>query len=528
MQGRYIASMIGLALVDLGFTGAYVAVAGQRDEILEALATSLVMLVIVNGAGAWILFRPIARVLRPDAPTATEDQIAAAARRLRLLPRFSAGWLCVVGIAYCLVIFSRGVFTPPQSVLLPPLDPEILIAALVWFTAAYAYYFGFYGFFAASDCAARARRVLFARYGRVVEPSVGSLIPKLALVVVTLTVMPATVILLDLTVFRDVRALQGLQPEEAVMLDLLALLIAAAISLIFVVRSLTLPISCLIQAVRRVGENDLSAGAPVLGDDEIGSLASNFNVMVAGLRERERFRETFGKFVAPAVADRILAEGASGDGRLAGEMRMATIVFTDIEGFTGLSERISPEQMIDMLNDYFDLICGPIEETGGTITNFIGDAVQAVYNVPQSDPSHARNAIRAALAIQDRLADAEFPAGIRLRTRIGIHSGPVVAGTVGSRNRLGYTVYGDAVNLAARLEPLNKEFGTKILISEATAGLAWDIQPAIANFACLGEVPVRGRAAPVTVYSVERAVAVAGGVSLPDTGNIVPIRSHRS
>lgn len=266
-----------------------------------------------------------------------------------------------------------------------------------------------------------------------------------------------------------------------------------------------MPVSCLMEAIERVSTGDLKTPAPALANDEIGHLTNRFNTMLDGLREREHIRNTFGKFVAPAVADRILRDGDASDGHLAGEMRTSTIMFTDIEGFTGLSERISPDQMIDMLNVYFDLICTPIHQSGGTITNFIGDAVHAVYNVPDTDPEHAQNAIRAALQIQDVLERATFPAGIKLNTRIGIHTGPVVAGTVGGRDRLGYTVYGDAVNLAARLEPLNKEFGTRILMSEATAALAWDMQAEYGKFTNLGEVQVRGRTAAVSVFTIERA-----------------------
>ena len=183
-----------------------------------------------------------------------------------------------------------------------------------------------------------------------------------------------------------------------------------------------------------------------------------------------------------------------------GEVKETTILFTDIEGFTTISETLPPEQLIEALNQYFTLIAQPIEDCGGVISQFQGDAVLATFNVPKPDDNHASNAVKAALNIQRALEGKLFGDGIPFNTRIGINSGPVVGGLVGSGERVGYTVHGDNVNLTARLEQLNKDYGTWIIISENTHAL---IKPGEYSFRALGDVSVRGRLKPVRIYTID-------------------------
>jgi adenylate cyclase len=183
-----------------------------------------------------------------------------------------------------------------------------------------------------------------------------------------------------------------------------------------------------------------------------------------------------------------------------GEVDLATIFFTDIESFTTVSESLEPKQLIKTLNEYFTAVVEPIERYSGTVTQFQGDAILASFNLPEPHREHAANAIRAAIEIQAVLQNRSFGDGITLRSRIGINSGTVVGGLVGTGKRLGYTIHGDDVNLAARLEQLNKEYGTRIIVSESTAKLAgWDRF----SFRRLGEVQVRGRSRATTIYTVE-------------------------
>ncbi len=219
-----------------------------------------------------------------------------------------------------------------------------------------------------------------------------------------------------------------------------------------------------------------------------------FDSVIEGSAARDLSR-----FVPEAVAQQVIRseEGAT-TGK--GEVNETTILFTDIEGFTSISETLAPEQLIEALNEYFTLISKPIDECGGVISQFQGDAVLATFNVPKPDANHARNAVKAALGIQQVLEGRLFGDGTPFNTRIGINSGSVVGGLVGSGDRVGYTVHGDNVNLTARLEQLNKDYGTRIILSEQTRVL---IEPGEYEFRALGEVSVRGRQQPVRIYTID-------------------------
>ena len=193
----------------------------------------------------------------------------------------------------------------------------------------------------------------------------------------------------------------------------------------------------------------------------------------------------------------------SADGVTAGqgELKQTTILFGDLEGFTSLSEELSPTELINTLNEYFTAVVEPIERYGGVVTQFQGDAILASFNQPKADEDHAANAVRAAIDIQKVLDTKTFGEGLRLRARIGINSGVVVGGLVGTQDRLGYTVHGDDVNLAARLEQLNKDYGTSIIVSASTRELAGPDQ---FPFEKIGQVQVRGRHSDTTIYTIKR------------------------
>ena len=210
-------------------------------------------------------------------------------------------------------------------------------------------------------------------------------------------------------------------------------------------------------------------------------------------------RDELSRFVPDAVAER----AASADNALAagdGEIREATIFFSDIENFTGLSESLSPSELIGVLNDYFAAVCEPLEHHGAVINQFQGDAILASFNLPSAATDHASQAIEAAIEIQDILRVRNFGNGIRLRARIGINSGVVIGGLVGNRHRLSYTLHGDDVNLAARLETLNKHYGTSIIVSERTRELAGISR---FHYRDLGVTTVRGRTGETRIFSVE-------------------------
>jgi len=178
---------------------------------------------------------------------------------------------------------------------------------------------------------------------------------------------------------------------------------------------------------------------------------------------------------------------------------VATILFTDIAGFTAITERLGSHWLVAALNEYFSLLVEVIERHRGVVTQFQGDAMLVVYNVPVEDPMHAAEAVATAIEIQACLKGRRFAGDVRFETRIGINTGTVLAGAVGAKERLNYTVHGDAVNVAARLQELNKGYHTRILVADATRRLAG------AGFAFrrVDEAAIRGHAAPVEVYTVE-------------------------
>lgn len=277
----------------------------------------------------------------------------------------------------------------------------------------------------------------------------------------------------------------------------LAVLTLAVLVAFLIARLISAPLERLAAAadqVRRYGP-DRATPLPPGRFAELHAASRAFNAMTEGLRERELLRATFGRYVPEGLADAILKDR----GVLRPHTQTATVLFTDIAGFSTLAETMPPERLFALLNDYFSVLIDIIEQHGGVIHQFQGDAVLATYNLPLHDPQHAANAVRTALAIQTVLAERRFGEGILLPTRIGLNTGTVVGGTVGAGGRLGFTVHGDAVNLAARIEQLNKQYGTRILAAQAT------VEQAGAEFAfeLVGELPVRGRQQPVVLYRLD-------------------------
>ena len=253
------------------------------------------------------------------------------------------------------------------------------------------------------------------------------------------------------------------------------------------------PVRALATAARSIEARGLDGVSPLPPSRvaEFDDANRSFNRMVTGLKESELVRETLGRFVPADVAKTLLTEG----GELSPRQSEATVLFCDLEGFTGLTENLGPDGIVELLNEYFEVMVEILERHRGVVTQFQGDAILATFNVPVPDPDHAANALRAALEMQDATRRRAF-AGQRVGNRIGINTGPLVAGAVGAKGRLSYTVHGDAVNLAARLEALNKELGTRILVSGATAEQVegFDLEP-------MGDVGVRGQTGQVAIYA---------------------------
>ena len=253
---------------------------------------------------------------------------------------------------------------------------------------------------------------------------------------------------------------------------LLGLAVAALIT-----SRLSRPVRSLATAMRDVQQGNLNIELPVSSTDEVGRLTDSFNFFVKELRSKERLKQTFGKYIDPRILEHVLAQtGAEG---VAGGRREMTVLFADLVGFTGLSERLTPLLMVTLLNRHFGLQALAVQEHHGVVDKFIGDSVMAFWGQPFVKPEeHAVLACRAAqaqLAALDTLR-RELPdiTGLRrdmpeVDVCIGICTGEVVVGNIGSENTRSYTVIGDTANLAARLERANRVYGTHVLLAESTA-----------------------------------------------------------
>jgi class 3 adenylate cyclase len=262
-------------------------------------------------------------------------------------------------------------------------------------------------------------------------------------------------------------------------------------------RSLLQPLDDLRGGTQRVAAGDFRARVPVLGTDETGRLAQSFNHMVAGLEERERLREAFGAFVDPQLAERVIEEGTVLDG----EEIEVTVVFIDIRGFTAFAERASAAEVVAELNRFYDLVVPALVKHGGHANKFVGDGLLAVFGAPDELPDHADRAVAAALEIAALVRETY---GGRLSIGIGVNSGPVVAGTIGGGGRVEFTVIGDTVNTAARVEAVTRETDDDILVTDGTCRL---LRRDHGGFEARGTVPLRGRSEPVTVHAALAARA---------------------
>ena len=270
------------------------------------------------------------------------------------------------------------------------------------------------------------------------------------------------------------------------------------VAALYVSRTIIRPLRSLEGSMQVVETGNLETSVPVSSDDEIAHLADAFNRMVAGLKREAMVRDLFGQYVSPEVARLAIEQ----EGRLEGEVVECTVLFVDIRRFTSLAEVLPPKRLIGILNRYFERMLPVVEAEGGIVNKFGGDSLLAIFGSPLNPTvDHAARAVRAALRMRVALADfnreqvaEEMP---ELRVGFGLATGELVAGNIGSSRKLEYTVIGDPVNLAARLQELTPELGADVLMNAATAGAA----SAEARFRSLGTVEIRGRAEPVEVFS---------------------------
>ena len=284
-------------------------------------------------------------------------------------------------------------------------------------------------------------------------------------------------------------------------ISLVALTVAAIIAF-WIARGVSQPVLQLVAHTRHVAAGDYTRRLELKRADELGALATAFNEMSAGLTERDRVRDLLDKNVSPEIAAQLLREGAA----LGGEEREVTMLFADLRGFTTMSEKLRPQELLALLNRYLDRMSTEIERQGGVIDKFIGDAIMALFGAPTAQGDAAERAIAAALGMERALTqlNAELVAEGRppLGMGIGINTARVVAGNIGSQRRLNYSVIGDGVNVASRLqsETRKTEFHANIITSAATVAA---LRVKTCSLRPLGSVQVKGRAEPVEIFAVE-------------------------
>ncbi len=289
--------------------------------------------------------------------------------------------------------------------------------------------------------------------------------------------------------------------EKSIVLISLGALVAAAVVALWISRDVSRPVLALAEHTRLIARGDYTSRLDLGRADELGQLADSFNAMSAGLAERDRVRDLLDKNVSPEVAAQLMRDGAA----LGGQEREVTVLFADLRGFTTLSEKLTPPELLALLNRYLDRMSAEIERQGGVIDKFIGDAIMALFGAPVDQDDAADRALTAALAMERALAalNAELAAEGRppLAFGVGINTARVVAGNIGSQRRLNYSVIGDGVNVASRLQALTRtpEYRTGIIVSAATlqaARRSYHARP-------LGEVTVKGRVEIVRIFALD-------------------------
>lgn len=313
--------------------------------------------------------------------------------------------------------------------------------------------------------------------------------------------------------------------RQAIIISGIVTVLAAVVGFAFallVSSGITRPVRLLLAGTREVEAGRFDKTITVSTKDEIGELAAAFNRMIEQLRHNERIRETFGRYIDPKVAQGLIDRP---EVAIDGQRRVMTIMFSDMSGFTSMSEGMTPRGLVKVMNHYFTVMSAPIRSNRGVIDKYIGDAIMAYWGPPfieEDEP--ALFACFAAIDMADQVPalQKQLPDLLGIRAmpapcdlRIGIATGEVLTGSIGSELMMSFTVMGDAVNLASRLEAVNKVYGTRILISQTTA----DAIGAACELREIDRLAVAGQSVPQAIFEV---MSKAHGLSVPQES----LRAH--
>ncbi len=271
--------------------------------------------------------------------------------------------------------------------------------------------------------------------------------------------------------------------------------------LTFLTSSIQRPLNALIDKMEVLAKGEFPDKSSILYTDEIASLKANFNIMVDELKEKEELRDTFGKYVSIEIAKQ-LVESKNID--LGGQQIKASILFSDIRNFTAMSEKASAKEIVEFLNRYFSYITRPIMANHGVINKFIGDAVMAIYTPFLGSESYVDDAMHTVVGMRRQLEqfNLDFPQYDSVKFGAGLHTGTLVAGNIGTEERLEYTVIGDTVNVASRIESQTRNLGTDILVSET---IFEELSPELKkelSFRKCKPVKVKGKGKPLVLYAL--------------------------
>jgi adenylate cyclase len=299
-------------------------------------------------------------------------------------------------------------------------------------------------------------------------------------------------------------AVLGLAREEPALVVVIACVLAFGIGVPITVGAAfspsLQPIRDLAEGTERVAAGDFSQRLHVVQDDDLGALAASFNRMQAGLAERQRLQAAFGTYVDPGLAARLLRQG---NHVFTGERREVTVMFVDIRDFTPFAEATTAEDTVARLNAVFEIVVPAVVDAGGHVNKFLGDGALAVFGAPNDLADHADGAVSAAVLIHRRVAE-RF--GGEVRIGIGINTGVVIAGTIGGAGKLEFTLIGDTVNVAARVEQLTKTTGDELLLTHHTVDALYRRPDGLTD---RGAHVLKGKSAPVQVFGLDPGTALA-------------------
>ena len=295
------------------------------------------------------------------------------------------------------------------------------------------------------------------------------------------------------------------------------LALSASLFIVFLLSlTITRPIQRLVEVTKEIAKGNFgfSVSRIVTSNDEVGTLAVSFDAMLAGLRERDKVKNLFNKFHGSSVTESLMASDKLETG---GVRKHVVVLFSDVRDFTAISERSTPEQVVSMLNEYFSIMVRIVLQNGGIVDKFIGDAMMAIWGAPSTTGNDAQVALKACLEMRKALGElnalrksrGEFP----IKIGIGLHCGEAISGNIGSAERMEFTVIGDTVNMASRIEASTKAFGTDLLVSD---DLAKEVNGKFV-LEVGGSTKVKGKAEPLKLYKCRGFIHQNGETELIQT-----------